>query len=643
VNLFVDPSDDSAFDLLQEQIIDRLITYVQHKNKVTSAVALLRARDVKVVIEWKWRYGDGHLDRWSAQDAMSFLFEWCPRQLSVRTDNSGFALEALVEWIGYLANERLFVRVRESPEMIIDAIESARGNFMTAMADWSLFGPAKSLVMGALDAGVDLEDEAQMLSFVEEFNQRIASNRDAPLSSDNVASDHSFATRFPPVAQPSDSAVAASIAEAPILSMFRDLAAFVGEGRRLTQNGNLTLADARTLVELLHTGDEMERRYGNRVMRTTSSADLRTLHSVVQWAKKAGFVRVLHGKLVATKRGAALQGDLASGFNPTVEALLKLGPCSIYLRPRASDWWSQLSAIVDSLSVEMLALPYVSSEPVALETVALFAGDTVVSGWQFRADEAWVRDSVSDDVTAVIDSFALCGLVRREGEEPSRTWRRASGGSVTITPAGSVTARRLLIEAGFEAPIAGQLVDASALELIRSIDFEDYEYAFAETVTWFRARTPAGAMDELVATLDVLDDPGLENFLISMLVELDLDEAERHLRALRLNPAFAGMAAYWMREYELIEEIDLYDVESPFDFVATLALRLVHDGPEALLATLALVGNESQQAEFVATIWRAPSRATMVILVAISRLHANKLVAKAARKSSFKRESAQLN
>lgn len=78
-------------------------------------------------------------------------------------------------------------------------------------------------------------------------------------------------------------------------------------------------------------------------------------------------------------------------------------------------------------------------------------------------------------------------------------------------------------------------------------------------------------------------------------------------------------------------------------FVATLALRMIHDGPDALLATLALVGNESEQAEFVATIWRAPSQATMIVLVAISKLHANKLVSKAACKSSFKRESAQLN
>lgn len=145
------------------------------------------------------------------------------------------------------------------------------------------------------------------------------------------------------------------------------------------------------------------------------------------------------------------------------------------------------------------------------------------------------------------------------------------------------------------------------------------------------------------AALDVLDDPGLENFLISILVELDLDEAERHLRSLRLNATFAGMAAYWMCEYGLIKEIDLYDPDSPFDFVATLALRMIHDGPDVLLATLELVGNESEQADFVATIWRAPSRATMSVLVAIAKLHANKLVAKAARKSSFKRESAQLN
>ncbi|CAG4902149.1 unnamed protein product, partial [Acidithrix sp. C25] len=55
------------------------------------------------------------------------------------------------------------------------------------------------------------------------------------------------------------------------------------------------------------------------------------------------------------------------------------------------------------------------------------------------------------------------------------------------------------------------------------------------------------------------------------------------------------------------------------------------------------LGNESEQAEFVATILRAPSQAAIIVLVSISKLHANKLVSKAARTSSFIRESAQPN
>ncbi|MHB8343426.1 MAG: hypothetical protein ACYDED_04010 [Ferrimicrobium sp.] len=110
--------------------------------------------------------------------------------------------------------------------------------------------------------------------------------------------------------------------------------------------------------------------------------------------------------------------------------------------------------------------------------------------------------------------------------------------------AGSVTAWRLLITAEFGNLITGQLVDVSAVELIWSIELDDYECAFAETVTWFRARTPATAMSQLVAALDALGDPGFGNFLISILVVLDLDKGERYLRSLRLNATFAGVAAY---------------------------------------------------------------------------------------------------
>jgi len=102
---------------------------------------------------------------------------------------------------------------------------------------------------------------------------------------------------------PTDDEISRSLTSIPILPKFRDLVIFLGKGRPLTKKGHLTLADARVLVDLLSTGDEMDPRYGDLTFRTTSSDNLRGLRLIVAWAKKAGLVRVLRGKLVPTKRG----------------------------------------------------------------------------------------------------------------------------------------------------------------------------------------------------------------------------------------------------------------------------------------------------------------------------------------------------
>ena len=643
MQLFLDPFDDRALESSRDELVENLTRFITSRFSLAPSEAEEAARETMVVIEWKWRYGDGHLDRWSADDAKSFLFEWCPRQLSVIAEESSFALDATVRWIDFLASEGRFVRVRENPSEIVLIIESWRRNFHEAMADPSLFGPAKTFAMGAIESGIDLSDEVALTKYLENLNSDIWSDVDSTMHVAGAARGHVFGTKLPPVIAPCEAEISASILQAPVLAMFRDFADYVGSGRKLTQKGNLTLADARQLVALLDTGDALEHRYGMSVSKITSSTELATLDAVFSWAKKAGFVRVLHGKVVACKRGLALKDDLAGGFDRAVEALMEIGPSSLYLRHNEKDWWTQLSAIVDSLSAELLALPYASPEPVELATVALFIGDLVVSGWSVQFDEDQVREWISSDVTAIVDSFVLCGLLRREGNVKTHAWRRSEGGVVTVTPAGSVTARRLLIDAGFDAPLLGGLVDASALELLRAIEDADGEIALGEAVAWFRARSPEAAIDELVLALYELNDPGMENLLMSLVCELDPWRGEECLRGLRSVPKFAGAAAYWLHEHEFIDEDELYDAASAFAFVDTLALSMIHDGPGGLLKSLALVGDASSQAEFIDTVWRAPSSATMVILVAVSKLHPDKRVSKAARKSTFKRESARLS
>jgi hypothetical protein len=94
---------------------------------------------------------------------------------------------------------------------------------------------------------------------------------------------------------------AAIAAGAPAVARVRAFVDWVGAGRALTQTGRLRRVDALALVELLDTGDILDRRFP-----IQSSAELYRLTLLVEWAKASGLVRVARGRIVAVRKHAKL-------------------------------------------------------------------------------------------------------------------------------------------------------------------------------------------------------------------------------------------------------------------------------------------------------------------------------------------------
>lgn len=103
-----------------------------------------------------------------------------------------------------------------------------------------------------------------------------------------------------------ETSLADAAGESEPVRRVRAFVGWVGAGRKLTQTGRITLADARELVALLDTADEIDPIIGKQVSRTTSSEELPGVTTVVQWAKAARLVRVTGGRLVPVKKNAAL-------------------------------------------------------------------------------------------------------------------------------------------------------------------------------------------------------------------------------------------------------------------------------------------------------------------------------------------------
>ena len=105
-----------------------------------------------------------------------------------------------------------------------------------------------------------------------------------------------------------DEDLAEAAAAARLVVQVIELARWVGAGRKLTPTGRLTMNDARTLVQLLQTADEIDPKVGDRVFRTRSSEDLHELALLLRWAREVGLIRVVNGRLVPVKKNAALLG-----------------------------------------------------------------------------------------------------------------------------------------------------------------------------------------------------------------------------------------------------------------------------------------------------------------------------------------------
>ncbi len=637
------PDDEDTFEAARDVLAGRFERWLVDGRHESGDQAAELAGDASMALDWKRSYGDGHLGRWRTGDVTEFLLDWCPRKLSVSQDDCRSIPMALAAFAAFLESEALLAPGSSSAAALAHAAEGVSDEFVRAMGDPSKFGLAKSIWAAASADGVDLSDPATMQKWVAEFNASPDEHR-RQLIPDTALARRPRPT-LPPVALPDEAEITASKEEAPILLVLEAFATYMGQGRKLTQTGNLTLADARALVELLGTGDVMDGQIGDTTFKTKSSAELPRLRQIFAWARKAGVVRVAHGRVIATKKGAALATNRARSFDAVIEALLAIGPLASQRDPDAWLAWPEVNEWLDHFVVHLLTGPYVAQRPMPIDELERVATDAVLAAFEFRAlDDDRVERRVGTDVVDIMDVLALAGVVRRAGlpdplDGESTAGRRRHGGTVELTAAGIATVHRLLVASGYDVPTAGRFTQSTATELFLGTDLDDFPMVWAELEAWRRRREPAQAAAELATAVRELADPALRNMALAMMGDIDLEVAGPEVRRLAAEPATRGFASCWLVDHGLEDPRALFDPSDVSWFVDVLAQRLVTAGADGLCDTLALAGSHDAQIEVIGRLWRSPSTATDNVLGAIGEIHPTKAVAKAARKAGFQRRS----
>ncbi|RKT83640.1 hypothetical protein SAMN05421805_110140 [Saccharopolyspora antimicrobica] len=200
-----------------------------------------------------------------------------------------------------------------------------------------------------------------------------------------------------------------------------------------------------------------------------------------------------------------------------------------------------------------------------------------------------------------------------------------------LTPLGQYALAGALTEDGVEVPILPSAEEMTAGDLVEfAVAAGDAELA-AEREAWLQSRTPAEAVDELIASAASGD---VEHRVIAMTLAKSVEGAEQQWRQALDDPALAPYAK------SALQESGAPDVEpTPADAAWLLADLLsagAADDQDDLAALLADSVPAGQEAALFDQIWRLDHPHAQEVLTLIGDHHPDKKIAKAARKAAHK-------
>jgi Plasmid pRiA4b ORF-3-like protein len=634
----LDDEDDWDEEAVKERegLLERFAAWAE-QHGAADAVEMASA-----LLEYKTQDGDGSLGRWTADDLRDVLLEWCPRYLTVPDEDVPRAIPATRAFLHFLGQTGLLEPGSDPIQTLEATLDWIAPRFAEAMRDPARHGPAKAMLAAMQAAGVDLEDGDAVDRFLAGY--RLPSEVRLP---------ELAPPQFPPVELPTLEELQVAAAAAPTVRRLRALVEWVGQGRKLTPNGNLTVADGKELASVLGLVDP-DRLASTRV---GSSRDIAGLELLLGWAREIRLARVHKGRLVPVKQHQRLLDDPLELTSQAVSALPSLdwGPLTDMIQS------SFPGGLAEAL-VDLLALLYAPEEPVTMEDLARHVWEEHVEG--ILDEEApsriqlW-RLATAVETTQLLSHLQGLGMVEHahgagsEGE-PERTGAVGDHGEEPASPAdaylsslaklplrltslGTWQANVLLRAAGAVAPVIGELAGADAAALIEGVAGYDEHACRAELRAWCQERGDA-ASRELAAYVRAAS--GFEQRMLAFAALSEAGPAaEAEVRPMLADPSLRPHAQHWLVENGFEDERSLDPASAMLLMTETLATILDTDGPAGLVEHLEQLGSPAEQAAVLDDLWRARTPHVAAVLEATGKAHPNAKVAKAARKAAFKLRS----
>ncbi|WP_406339659.1 hypothetical protein OG987_33560 [Streptomyces sp. NBC_01620] len=627
---FFAPEETEEFEAARSLLIRRTVQWARERGESVDAFF------VETALDYRHRGTcDGRLGLWEPRHIEEYLLDWLPRAVTVLPgEESADAPGTLAALLRYLDAMGLSDPRGASAADNLAAIESLTPKFAPAMADRSRWGMAKFWAVTAAEQGVDVQDPAALESFVEQAQQgEVPYDQDVL---DEVLRNH--LTRGPaevtraepqlPVLLPAEKELRARAETSRALRWLRGIADWAGpEGRALTAKGNLRMADARTLVAELGTGDAVDS--------VRSSTQLPRLGLAVEWAKKARLVRVAKGRLYAVAKAQPLLQDPLALWRLAFETFPDLRVPLLGTRSGrhvGSMLFDSFEDTVPDVLNTLYSLPHAMPWPRLRDSLHLrYRAEHELTGryaWQMELDHA------DRDLRTALDVLEDLGAIKRpEGmadpvfldipleesvlppagmpPELAELFGVVAGGHgesedaekrskeqraelidgpvelIRLTALGHDSVRRRLLAEGRDAPRVGELAHAPAAGLLGVIaEHYDPDAARTELAAWVAAReSSAEALQKLTDAVRATPFRTRAEALLDALVDAYPD-GEALLRGLRGDPLLGPTALSVLVRREVLGAEDLNEPESLVMVAESLLQLLETAGPEGLLEIL---------------------------------------------------------
>lgn len=588
------------------------------------------------MLHYKWSYLDGHLGRWRTADLDEVFLSLFPRKVMVDAEDLDGVLPAAGRFLEFLQDRGTLAHGSDPLPKLLSGLEERSEQFLAEMRNPAAFGTGKSLFTGMADEGIDFSDPAAVDAWIQDFNTRPYEQRAG------LVPEPDGEIMLPPMALPEDDALAAQALASPAMRQVAAFLDWIGDGRGLTQKGNVKLADGKELIGLLGTEDEFDQAIGDRTFKTSSTTELAGVDLIYRLALKARLARKQRETVLRTKRGVRLSADGLGAWKAVVTAMLDLGVIGAGREDRYGlRWWQEF---FEEGASGLLCLLAIAGEPVPMEALVESAYDELAGAYDVDTltdvQHASLPRSVAWAIGTLVGRLAWLGALTWEGsvvETDQLGLERRSGGEVALTDLGRWFTRPILTAQGARIAGPGELADTPASELLDAITLWPEDAAEAELRAWARGRDNAVA--ELAEDAARVGSPDRFALVLCALESIG-EAAEPAVRALLENPMLRPLASAWLVSQGFEEPEFLNPEDTPAAFVHALAIGLVTGGAEAVPEMFASAVDASEQVAIVERLWSVDDPYTERVLEAMATTP-DKKVAKAARKSLFKYRSAR--